>query len=641
MAFTPPQLLTDRASLTEIPPPTTGTLGPLADPALDIWNVRYRQAVEYQEQGGFQDNWQRYWKWYRAFRAPLTQPYDWWRSNEVIPTVFKIIETLTPKEILGMFSQPDWFNVRGTEATDERWELAIEGLLHEQLEEMKIVPKVIEAKKYAKIMGHCWGKVTWKEEYEKRAVVQPELAVDPETGAPLSVAMKVTTVDELTADRPDFDWVPLDRMKADPTGKCRWYIEEMDTTLEELEAVNEALGIYDNLDKLVQASSTITNSRPYQEPQNTEGISQTTAEPRAPDSVALWLCWGWVPKKCRPADGAEWRLVVIANKSIKLRDVPAPTPDGRPPYFPIKDILVPGILYGESILRYIGPLQDQETRIANHRLDEVYLNIWGQYVYNRASGITNNDMLFQPGGAIGVTGNPNEVFALLPRKPMLPEAYMEGDYRGRQAEEVAGANDIAQGKAESSRPTTGDTQIRAAQGAQRVDAQILWDDQTFKKEILERVYKFLQMRMPAERVIRVVGADGMDYDVTLDLQSVQLPVDITINGGLLGISKEQRRTQFTDMIAMAASPVLGPWMKPDSILRDKFRNDGVRATSRYVKTLDEMLMEQGMGMAPDPGSLGSGVDTGGGMDDGSGAFGATGPMTTGNPVQAQPGGAFA
>jgi hypothetical protein len=579
------------------------------DPVLSLWHTRYRQALEYQQQSGAELSWARYWRWYRAFRQPMTQPFDWWRSNEVIPTCFKIVETIFPRHILSMFDSPDWFSVRGTEGMDERWELAIESLMHEQLEEMNIFPTAYEALKYCVIMGHVWGKVIWKEEYQTRAILEPKIAINPETGEVQSVAMSKTTVNEVVADRPDFSYCQLDRIKADPSGKAMWFIEEMDTTLEELETTNERMGggVYSNLEELRGRGGAGINqlSRSYQEPQSTENIPQTTANPPARDTIGLWQCWGWTPKAARGPDMAEWRLVVIAQKSVVIRDIPAPTPDAKPPYFGIKCIPIPGQLYGESPLKYSGPMVDQQTRLSNMRMDQTYLNVWGQYVYDKSSGITSNEMLFQPGGAIGVNGNPRDAFMSLARQPNLPEAYREDEYREAHAEAAAGVPDLFQGGQETDRPTTGDSQIRLQQGSMRFNAHALWLDQTFKRELLNRTFALLQMRMPKEHVARILGSDGIDYDVTLDLSSIQVPVDFVIGGGLLGISKQQRIDQYQRLVEFGASPIYGPYIRADAVLTDFMREIGKKDIHRYIKT--EMEVQQAQMMMGAPQGLGSGV----------------------------------
>src|SRR5436190_882563 len=168
---TPPSLYAQEIQ-TSIPGPLPVNAPVGATDLVSLWGKRYWLAIQYQQEAGAQTSWPKYWQWYRAFSQAMTEPVDWWRSNDVIPTCFKIVETLVPKHLLGMFDQPEWFSVRGTEGTDERWELAITALLKEQLEEMNVFPTMAEALRYAIIMGHVWGKVVWKEEYTHRSILQ-------------------------------------------------------------------------------------------------------------------------------------------------------------------------------------------------------------------------------------------------------------------------------------------------------------------------------------------------------------------------------------------------------------------------------------------------------------------------------------
>jgi hypothetical protein len=151
--------------------------------------------------------------------------------------------------------------------------------------------------------------------------------------------------------------------------------------------IPQDIGAYGGLDSLADArKGTLASgvSADYiRESQVLEGIPWHTISPmRDGVGVELWQCWGWVPKEARLGElpEIEWRLQVIANARYVLRDIPAPTPDLRPPYFPIKSVVIPKRLYGASVLEYIGPLCDQQSRVANMRLDEVYLGVWQQYL---------------------------------------------------------------------------------------------------------------------------------------------------------------------------------------------------------------------------------------------------------------------
>lgn len=623
------------------------------DGRLQLWIARRQRAQDYKQL--FEMDWIQYWKWYRNWVRPLADPADWWRANEGIPTCFKIIETLLPRYLIGMFDSPDWFNVEARQRRDQGYEQMCEGLLRNTIENMDLFPKMYEALKYALIMGHCWGKVIWREEYTTRQVLVPTQISDPETGEPqMGVENQVLT--EEAYNDVDFEWRPLDRIFPDPTGEGEWYIEEIDTTLERILEVQENLGVYDagalhdlqtgiSMTQMEQQDSMNQhrigtaagiNVEYAREPAVTENIPLHYVSPmRDGIGIKLWQCWGRVDKRFRKKDKSAWRLLVIGNGKHILRDEPSPTPDGRPPYFPIKAIPIPGNLYGTSILKYIGPLADQQTRLANMRLDEVFLGIWQQYVYRRNAIVSDNQLLMQPGGAIEVNVDQGEpvtnAFNILPRKPVMPEAFSEDEYRQTQAEHVAAASDIMQGVSAQDRQTATEVERRLQQGNARHMLQTMWNDYTVKKELLERTWKWLQMRMTQPRMIRIVG----DEYAAVDLAQIQIPIDIVVAGGMFALSKETRIQMDQELVQLSTSPIFAQYMKPDVILRRLMQDRGWKNPEMFIKTQQELLYEQWMAQQAAMG--GQGAPGAQGSNGGNGQVGTTPADQGGVPGVPSPG----
>jgi hypothetical protein len=600
----------------------------IGDERLMLWTSRRERAQEYKQL--FEADWSRYWHWYRNHVEPLSEVADWWRSNEAIPTCFKVIETLLPRYILGMFDAPDWFTVEARQRRNEGYEYMVESLLKATIEEMELFPKMYEALKYAMIMGHAWAKVVWKEEYVKRQVLVPTPVETADGG--MAVGVEAQVVMEEAYNNVEFEWRPLDRIFPDPTGYNEWFIEEIDTTLEKLQDLQDKLGVYDSeaFNALFAAMppgrqrqyDTLGDARTgtaagvsveYQrEPDSTEGIPNHYVSPmRDGVGVKLWQCWGWVPKDQRGDDGAEWRLVVIAEGKYILRDEPSPTPDGKPPYFAIKSIPIPGRLYGESVLKYVGPLNDRQNRIANMRLDEVYLGIWQQYLYRANSVVSDSQLLMQPGGAIQVAVEQGqsiaETFMVLPRKPVMPDAYNEDQYRQMQSEHAAAASDIMQGVSASDRQTATEVERRLQQGNARHMLQVMWNDYTVKKELLTRVWRWLQMRLTAPKLIKTVGEEY----AAVDLAQIQIPINIVVAGGMFALSKETRLQMDQELVQLASSPMFAMYMRPDAILKRLLQDRGWKNPEAFIKTQQELMLEQlaaqygmgpmGGGMAGAPG----------------------------------------
>jgi hypothetical protein len=525
---------------------------------------------------------------------------DWWRSNEVVPEIFKIIETILPRHIIGMFSGPEWFTVQSTQGLGEQYERAVQSLLFYGVEKMQLFPKLYEALKYALIMGHVWGKVTWRQERGWKVRDVPVILTD-EYGNPSfdeqgrqRVSSQQQMDPELSYDDPDFNWVDLWHGWPDPSGHNRWFIEQTDINYDQLLEAQDATGVYQNLDQVLPVSIGPTdNSADFGNEQNTvEGISfDTTRLSRDGPVVRLWHCWGWVPPNLRGPDGVAWRLHEIANGTTVIRDIPMPTPDLRIPYFPIKSIPIPNRLYGESIIRYIGPLQDQMNRIENWRMDEVQQNMWGQYIINRQAGVTDNKLLFQPGGALFVDGNPSEVFFPLAKQAVLPEAYTESANKVSQMEQASAATPLAQGNMETNRATAHEIQTRMTQGNARFELNTMWLDYTVKKELLTRMFKLYQRHLPPDRLLRLVGMP--DTMVPLDISQIQSPVDIVIHSGIFAFNREDKLQDIAQVInAATAWPQLAQALRAREFAVEMINDFGWRNANKFVKTPDEIAQEQ-------------------------------------------------
>ena len=606
--------------------------------------------------------WRAYWGWYRSKITPLRDPSQWWRSNEYIPTPFKIVETILPQYLIGMFQDPDWFTVEARHARVEEYENLCQQLLRQKIDQMKVFPKIYDAIKYCTIMGHVWGKVMWDEQWMRRKVLMPTTVPHPETGEEVG-GIEEQLIDERSFNGPQFDWVPLDKMWPDPSGRGRYYIEQIDTTLEELQETQDRLGIYDKeqfamlessleggqvpnnaYDEMAQSRAGSAYGSAYgnqisNDPLTSflEGIPWNTIAPQRDGiGVTLRQCWGWVRPDLRGADKAEWRLVVIANGRFVLRDIPSPTPDGKPPYFPVKSVRLPGLVFGESILYYVGPMADQQTRLANMRLDEVFLGIWQSMLIKQGALGSDNSMYFKPGGYMEVKMEPGtriqDVISITPRAPLLPQVWQEDMYRQTQAEHAAGATESLQGVGSSSAQTATQSQNDLMQGSSRHMLQKMLFGYELQKELLERTWEWLRMRMTDEEKVKL----GEEY-AAIDLRHIQAPIDITIGGGLTTFSK-QARTQRSQMVAsLLQNPLFAQIAKPIPIFKQLLSDEGIKNVDRFMlnqEELDKQQMQQkitqliGPQGAPD-GAQGQGP-IGPGMDGSQGMAGQGSPETMPN-----------
>jgi hypothetical protein len=528
-----------------------------------------------------------------------------------------------------MFSKPEWFDVTcphsdlpghpGVSCFD--YERLVKSLLLGGTKRMNLFKKAYLGHKYGHIMGHSWRKLRWERAEQNRQVDVP--VQDPMTGETLGMRSEVQPF--VSYDDPTLDFISNFRVWADPTGNNEWFMEEIETTREKLDALQRRTNgkVYKNLDAVSLMSSAnlpkdpMARNTPYasgghastgeEQLASIEGFSRAaTDEGYDDEKVVLLACSGRVPYT--PKDGIKWRRTVIANDVTIIRDGANPTPDMKPEIFGVQSIPIPGFVYGDSMVRYAGPLNEQLNRLENFRMDEVVLGIWQQYVANR-NAVTSNQFLFQPGGVIWVD-TPNDVqtsFRVLDRKPILPQAYQEAAVKRDQLERTTGATALQQGSTGADRETATSVGARVQLGSERFRLATMWQNMTFKQPLLSRMFALYQRHLPPDRLVRLVGTQ---YQVPVDISQIQDGVDINIDADVFDLDNAQKQQAFAFFMQTATAPPFAPWWKVPELLRDSVEFYMQKDGRKYVKSEEEMAMELAA-QAQAQAFAGAGADTAG------------------------------
>src|SRR6267142_110963 len=573
------------------------------DQIINIWHRR--KAISQRLRDPYESQWISNWKAYRAFQEEVTDPHDWWRSNEYIPEIFNSVETILPRMILGMFSKPEWFEVTcphgnlpghpGMNCFD--YERMVKSLLMSGTRTMNLFEPACEGSKYNTIMGHVWWKLRWEQDVQNRLVDVP--MTDPSTGEYLGTSSKV--VPWMAYDDPKLDWVSNFKLWPDPTGNDDYFIERIDTTLEKLKRIHQRTGIYKNLETLEylpidyskERNSPTTNADQYSnrelELDAVEGVqTDTHDEGHEGTPISLDVCVGLVPYE--PDDGIHWRRIVIANDRTIIRDDPNSTPDLKPEYFASKQVPVPGFIYGDSVVRYASPMNVQLNRIANYRMDEVVLGIWQQYIANR-SAVVNSQFQITPGGVtlVDTAADVRTAFAVLERRPVLPQSYKEEEVSMDRIQRTTGATAIQQGSQSADRETATSVGARVQLGSERFRLAIMWQNMTFKRQLLKRMFALYQRHLPPERLVRIVGTD---YRVPVDISMLQDDVDINIDADIYELDGPAKQQALAQLMQAASVPPFATWLRPEELLRDSIESSLNRDGRKYVKSPDEVAAEQ-------------------------------------------------
>lgn len=576
---------------------------PISDDAIiNIWHRR--KSISQQLRDPYETQWVSNWKAYRAYQEEIVEPQDWWRSNEYIPEIFNSVETILPRMILGMFSKPEWFDVNCPHQTIPGhpayscydYERLVKSLLMSGTRRMNLFEPAYEGCKYCTIMGHVWWKLRWEQDIQNRMVDVP--VMHPLTGEYLGNSSRV--IPWVAYDDPRLEWVSNFRLWPDPTGQGEWFIERIDTTLEKLQRINQRTGIYKNLETLERApvdllketNSPVARTDGYSnrevEVDSVEGFSSTVRdEGHEGTPIQLDVCVGLVPYE--PDDGIHYRRTVIANNFTVIRDDPNPTPDLKPEYFSSQQIPVPGFVYGDSVVRYAEPMNRQANRLSNFRMDEVVLGIWQQYVANR-NAISSTQLSFNPGGVIMVdtAQDVRTAFAVLERRPVLPEAYREEAVALDRIQRTTGATAIQQGAQSSDRETATSVGARVQLGSERFRLAVMWQNMTFKRQLLKRMFALYQRHLPPDRLVRIVGTD---FQVPIDITMLQDDVDIDIDADIYDVDGPLKQQTLAQLMQAAAVPPFAQWLRPEVLLRDTIETTMNKDGRKYVKSQEEVSAE--------------------------------------------------
>jgi len=571
------------------------------DKLVELWTTRKAHAQELRNH--FEPRWLENWEMYRnTRRTPRVKGQAPWRSNAQIPDAFRVIETMVPHHIRTIFRTENWFSVESPAAPPETYATLVRSLLLHGWRKADGFRKTINAVKLGNILGHFIAKVHWDVTLGEREVLDfdYELGPDGETIEPIRVRR---TVPDVRHNGPQISIPDLMNIWQDPSGQLRWVVEKLDGSESELRHLNKQFNgsLYKNLSKLSaqRALGTGTNSRAYAGDRQTladttEGISDFLRQDD--DYVQLWQCWGWISPDVKKYDDTQWRLQVIADEGVLIRDEKAPTPDHRPPYINVQGIPIPNQLYGDSVLSYTGDLMEQRSGLENLRYDEILMQIFGTHAIHSDAQVDGKFFKY-PGGYLKIRPPMGkslaETFMNIPRHPILPDAYTESAMKERQILDITGATEPFQGTfaAGGSHRTAQEFSGTVALGSARVELATMWMDESFKKPALEKMFRLYQSRLTSPEMVQLAGQSNVSGEV--DLDDLQYDVDIYVDSGLFGSldqSKFQNLVQLYQLLL--TNPETAIHIDPRRLATNAAHRLGVTGMDNVLRPMEEVQQIQ-------------------------------------------------
>lgn len=488
---------------------------------------------------------------YNNWRGVLDQTLYPWRSKLFIPWSFTVVETIIPK----VFARdPKWRaisrepapmadaeqqDVGGISLSTPSQAQVVNNLLSYQWTRMDMRLKMYDYIKDSLMYSKGFAKVSWNFKTKTKTTMEP--VVDEND----KVTFTEKTVSNIEHDDPLVEIVdPMD-IYIDPDatssgygGNAKYLIHRKTVPLEDLKSNPN----YKNVDLIKSAE--------YAD-QYSDKLS------RYRDNV---------PQKDKHADLVEileyWeqdRLIVLANRSVVLRDSPNPFSHKEIPFVELDDYRDPHRLYGQSELSVIDPLQREINSIRNQRRD--YDNLALNPVIRMVPGVLRNPnaAVMAPGSVWMVTDlNSMDIFQM----PQLQGTSTEIEERTSQdIQRAVAIDELGIGLMPENAQRVAATTVVSSQSnaGKRFATKIAMLEEAVKK-IGELVFALDQQFLDQERIIQIVGERGATEWVRLSPEDIRGDFYIDIETGSMlpkdEIAARQEAVQLLQYITPIISPVI-------------------------------------------------------------------------------------
>lgn len=489
---------------------------------------------------------------YNNYRGILDQSKYPWRSKLFIPWSFTVVETVIPKVFARdpkwraisrnpIASPPDDSTPVGGDIVQSTADQAsvVNNLLSYQWSHMGMRLKMYDYIKDSLMYSKAQAKVTWNFQMKNKTFMEPIVGKDDKITFEKRVRSDVENDDPLIEIVDPLDiYIDPDATSSGYKGNAKFMIQRKTVPLEDLKQNPN----YTNVGKLKQTNYGDT----YLDKQSRFN-GATPQTDKHSDLVEILEYW------------EKDRLIVLANRSVVLRDSPNPYNHKEIPFVELDDYRDPHKLYGQSELSVIDPLQREINSIRNQRRD--YDNLALNPVVRMVPGTLRNpnSAVMAPGSVWMVSDlNSMDVFAL----PQLQGSSTEIEERTAQDIKMTVAIDeIGIGLLPENPQRRSATEVVTAQSmaGKRFAIKIALLEEAVKK-MGQLIFALNQQFLDKERMIQIVGERGATEWVQLTPEDIRGEFFIDIETGSMlpkdEIAARQEAVQLLQYITPIISPVI-------------------------------------------------------------------------------------
>lgn len=473
---------------------------------------------------------------YNNWRGKLDSSMYPWRSKLFIPWSFTVVETIIPK----VFARdPKWRALSRSPDFPPDGPRVVGDLLTYQWGRCGMRLKMYDYIKDSLMYSKGFAKVTWNFKTRVTTVMEPVVGEDDKITFEKKVKSAIEHDDPLIEIVDPFDiYIDPDATSAGYGGNARFMIQRKTMTLEEIKNNPN----YKNTDKIQKGGS----ADQYLDKQVRHG-DNVPAKDKHSNEVEVLEYW------------ERDRLIVIANRSVVLRDSPNPFHHKEIPFVELDDYRDPHKLYGQSELSVIDPLQREINSIRNQRRD--YDNLALNPVVRMVPGTLRNpnSAVMAPGSVWLVSDlNSMDVFQL----PQLQGTARDIEQQtANDIKMTVAIDEIGIGLLPDNPQRRSATEVVTAQSmaGKRFAIKIALLEEAVKK-IGYLVFALNQQFLDQERMIQIVGQRGAQEWVQLGPEDIRGEYFIDIEAGSMlpkdEIAARQEAVQLLQYITPIISPVI-------------------------------------------------------------------------------------
>ena len=494
---------------------------------LNLVNTRFNRARNYRV--NTQDEiWKRS---YNNWRGVLDQSQYPWRSKLFIPWTFTVVETIIPK----IFArEPKWRALAQSPDFPQDGPSVVQDLLTYQWKRLGMRLKMHDYIKDSLMYSKAYAKVSWNFKTKTKTIMEPVVGEDDE------ITFNKVTKSFISNDDPKVDIVDPFDVYVDPdavAGEPVPYLVHRKTVpMKELEDNPN----YKNVSKIKQKGSVDEYLDKLPRFQN-----NTPEKDTFKDLVEVLEYW------------EDDRLIVVANRSVVLRDSPNPYEHKMIPFVELDDYRDPHKYYGQSEASVIDPLQREVNSIRNQRRD--YDNLALNPVIQMVPGTIRNpnSAVMAPGNVWMVSDlNSIGVFQL----PQLQGASSEIEERTiSDIQRTVAIDEIGIGLLPDNPQRRSATEVVTAttMAGKRFAMKIALLEEAVKK-MGQMIFALNQQFLDRERMIQIVGERGAEEWLELSPDDIRGDYHIDIEvGSMLPKDEIAMRREAVELLQYI-TPIIGP-----------------------------------------------------------------------------------